>query len=805
MGRYGRRLLVALAGLAAAVLGDWGTPPASAQLLGTGSRFELSDAVSLNEVDGAVRAHLQRVRAFLADGQWDEAVETLRQLMDDSGDRLIAITDRRYIPLREYCQVQLASLPPEALELYRGRVDPQARKWYEEAVARRDAALLRQIVERHFASRWGDDALFTLGEMELEQGDPAAARACWEPLIEAPPVAIPAELYNKVRGTLADGSDQAQWLDHWYRLEETGGNPVYLLHRGEGPSDEESARLVRFWKSHGLPFTRLAYPETELPLADIRARLVLASVLEGSRARAERELAAFTHIHADAKGRMGGKQVNYAKYLGDQLAASAEWTAPVVGADWPTFGGGTTRNNVLPWTIDVGGLKWRLPLDKVTVTDNTVPLSFGFRPRRVAEDNNALLSYHPLVVGDKLLLNNQDQVFVFNTTTGRGYWPTSGDRPEGEIYVDKREQFDRQHSRFSTLGVPRYTLTVDGDRLYARMGLPVTSVTADAPPRGNAGYLLCLDLAAQGRVQWKAQPEDDKWAFEGTPLADGDNVYVAMRRSDVRPQGHVACFDAQTGEMRWRRFVCAAETPAHGQVDECTHNLLTLHRGTLYYNTNLGGIAALDAGTGHVRWLSLYRRAEGGDLNRPAGHLYRDLTPCVYHAGRIYAAPADTECVLALDADTGELVWDSRHPDDAVHVLGVSGDKLVLSGDRLWMIEIESGRAVLMWPDENNPSPKGHGRGILLGDYVYWPTREQIHVFSVSARRAVQQPIDLVQRGATGGNLLVTDGCLLVAGAADLFAVSQYGTFRHGQQERELTGRPAASPLAATATNDLSD
>ena len=47
--------------------------------------IELSSAVTLDEADSSVRAHLERVKAYVADHQWDEAVETLRQLMEDHG------------------------------------------------------------------------------------------------------------------------------------------------------------------------------------------------------------------------------------------------------------------------------------------------------------------------------------------------------------------------------------------------------------------------------------------------------------------------------------------------------------------------------------------------------------------------------------------------------------------------------------------------------------------------------------------------------------------------------------------------
>ena len=54
------------------------------------------------------------MKALLADRQWDEAVEILRQLAESSEGKLLGVTSRRYVSLREWCQMQLAALPPEA-------------------------------------------------------------------------------------------------------------------------------------------------------------------------------------------------------------------------------------------------------------------------------------------------------------------------------------------------------------------------------------------------------------------------------------------------------------------------------------------------------------------------------------------------------------------------------------------------------------------------------------------------------------------------------------------------------------------
>ena len=134
-----------------------------------------------------VLAQLERVRAYLADRQWDEAVNTLQKVMETSEGKLLEVTPHRWVNLGDYCQLQLAKLPPEALKLYRGRIDPMARKWYKEGVASRDRKLLCNVVEQAFASRWGDKALLALGEMALEAGDYDAARWHWERIIPTQP------------------------------------------------------------------------------------------------------------------------------------------------------------------------------------------------------------------------------------------------------------------------------------------------------------------------------------------------------------------------------------------------------------------------------------------------------------------------------------------------------------------------------------------------------------------------------------------------------------------------------------------
>ena len=75
------------------------------------SRFELSDAVEVPQADADTRARLEQAKAFAADRQWDEAIETYRQVMESDLGRVIAASDRRYVSVREFCHTLIAALP----------------------------------------------------------------------------------------------------------------------------------------------------------------------------------------------------------------------------------------------------------------------------------------------------------------------------------------------------------------------------------------------------------------------------------------------------------------------------------------------------------------------------------------------------------------------------------------------------------------------------------------------------------------------------------------------------------------------
>ena len=751
-------LFVSLALSSRAVFAQFFAPP----------RIELTDAIRVDEPAPLVRTQLERVRRNIAEKQWDEAIEGLRQLMENHGERLVRL-DSRFISLRELAHRELVKLPAEGLELYRGRVDPQAEQWYDEGVKNRDATLLKRVVEEFFASSFADDALLALGEMALERGECQRARELWErisPKLRAP-----------------DGLPL--WLTQRSRPSESSEPPATT----ENAAAEAEKPAAAAW---------LAYPDTSIPLADVRARLILASLYEGSMERARTEYRSFIALHKDASGRLAGREGPYREILGALVEGAGQWPQPTAKETATMFGGNARRNFVAPGEFALRSLAWSLVWPRKG-SGGDASSALGLSQTRAFEDALSI-SYHPIVAGELVIFCDRDRVYVYNLRNGRPAWQQASENAvPGQVYP--REGKQTAASSSAAMGVPRFTATVHESYLFVRLGSQVTSWPETGIDPNHQSTLVILDLAQQGKLISELSPENDRWSFEGPPVCEGARFYIAMRYNDVRPQAHVACYEivpttgiagtVYTPHLRWRRMICSAESPARASAPEITHNMLTLVDGALYLNTNLGAVASLSADDGHIRWLSAYARSANSD--NPA-HLFRDLNPCVYYRGTLYVAPTDSPHVFAFDAMTGLVRW-ATVPSalaDVVHLLGVVEGNLIASGKQIWWLDAETGKIVTTFPpamEVGQAQPRG--RGLLKGDAVIWPTRDRLYVFNQrqsasndanSLPAMPREPIRLADYDdkISGGNLVAAGEYTLLATADKLWA---FGPKERGKEE----------------------
>lgn len=506
----------------------------------------LASDVQLEKIPNEAHTHLERAAALLSEGQFVEATEILMSLTDEYGDRLIAQPSldggdfQRYVPLRRHVHWRLATLPSEqraALAIYRERVDGLASQWYESARANRDTALLVRVVEEFFLSTVGDDALWLLGELALDAGHYNAARRYWESLHPALRAAFTLEDKRWHVGVpIWMVADQAERLARWDQVQER----------------LSETNVTVPW---------LVYPDTDKSLADIRARLILVSVLEGASQRAKYELQILQRTAPKAVGVLAGRSVNYVDALSELLVESDRWPVPPAAKDWATFAGSYTRQHVAAgitefhpqpsWRRQIKGRRDPLAFDL------QVEREFGVPDSRAGESSASRLPLIPAVHKDTFFVADGDRVRAFSISTGASASPVAED---GEIYPLAAPPPGR--SIFSgRLGTPRFTLSIADHCVFARLGSPVTMrVARNSNAQQSApGYLVGIDVRTH-KLVFRADPEDGSWSFDGTPVAGAGQVYVVVRHSSVTPELHVACFNLSSQELQWRTLVCATQT-----------------------------------------------------------------------------------------------------------------------------------------------------------------------------------------------------------------------------------------------------
>lgn len=672
--------------------------------------------------------------------QWSEAIDIYQRVIDRHGEKVVKLPNGEpgadadsgfvlYADGRRYCHRRIAAMPPEARELYRQRIDPLAERWYRQGASNREPALLRRVVDQAFCSGWGDDALDLLGDLAFQDGRFGEALAAYSQLVAARP-----------------------------------DDPLALVH------PDPSVDLARVAAKKWLCLAAMEHPPGPA------------------------DLEAFARRYPDARGSLAARRGLYAAILAESVATDHLALPGLPDGRWPTFAGSPRRTRIAPGPIDVGQIQWRVELEKVTTSSVT---RFGMRGAvPTTQRPESLLAFHPIVLGDQVLICDGSKVVAYNL----------GDRPSGSEGGEPRpvapawkhdpDDGSRIPQAARPYGsIPRFTLTAVGDRIYARMGS--SHITHTMTRRGGFGSIdvgvssiAALDWSTQGKLLWEVKSTlldlplrqgglgARSISFEGTPVADARNVYVAVTDRNQQMMLYVACFDADTGEKRWIRYVGTAMPeiePWQGGFNapmpwgnsgpgDYRHRLLSLEGSSLYYLTNQGAVIALDAETGATRWVATYPRH---DASRFGQGSERDLNPAVVDDGRVMVAPSDADAIFAFDAASGRLLWKTEAIADDVklsHVLGVARGRLVVTGDRVLLFDVKDGKLKGVWPDSANKSLEGYGRGLLAGDLIYWPTKTEIQVLDQRTGLRSAPPIKLHETyHMDGGHLAAGDGYLIVA------------------------------------------
>ncbi|MCH8840421.1 MAG: PQQ-binding-like beta-propeller repeat protein [Planctomycetes bacterium] len=407
-----------------------------------------------------------------------------------------------------------------------------------------------------------------------------------------------------------------------------------LLALGElalGRGEYQAART--HWQAIRGGLSGLTYPDSDINPADLEARLALVSIRAGQWERAAGQLVRFTSSHPDARGRLAGRNVVYAAQLAQLLKQARQWPTPGPQRDWPTAGGGFARTHAARTDA-------RLELQPLW--------SHAFA---AAEKNEP--SVFPIVAGELVVYQDAAGVHALHLATGQ------------QAFHSDSATFRSPRSPRT----PRFTLTAHENQVFGTE---------------SSGALWAVDLDRDGALSFRGRPGDSDAVFSGAPVVDGTHLLLETRTSDRSARAGIACFDLATGKPVWRRWLCRANLPA----GEIATNLLTASPGVVYACTNLGAIAAVRTDDGQILWLRTYSRTNFSAAEKVS---YRACSPCVYQRGMLFALPADSRQLLALDAATGEILWSRSALQSTAQLVGVTEDRLVLASGGLHLLDPNTG------------------------------------------------------------------------------------------------------------------
>jgi alcohol dehydrogenase (cytochrome c) len=216
--------------------------------------------------------------------------------------------------------------------------------------------------------------------------------------------------------------------------------------------------------------------------------------------------------------------------------------------------------------------------------------------------NTDRLEVTPIVIDGTMFVTAANDAFALDAQTGRVVWHYSRAITEGLI---------DDASRHINRGV-----AVWHNRVYMET---------------DNAHLLCLD-ARSGNLLWDVPYADwnKNYGATSAPLIVKDKVLVGTSGGDDGVRGFVAAYEATTGKLAWRFWTI----PAPGEFgSESWPKDMYLHGGG---TTWMPG--TYDPELNLVFWTTSNPAPDFEGSVRPGDDLY-------------------TDCVLALDADTGKLKW----------------------------------------------------------------------------------------------------------------------------------------------------
>ncbi len=565
----------------------------------------------------------------------------------------------------------------------------------------------------------------------------------------------------------------------------------------------EAAYLLGIhYRDQGEAWTAAAYlsylPESARPQFEPRSALSRADVWQRADVWDAAEIA-LNELRQQQNLRIAGHVVPELEADMSPLEWWSKWVSPTeqklpfAAHDWLHYAGSSTRNRQVRSGIPLLEPEWSvsvsLPLEAKILAE--------IRQQYAEHDLAPVLTSHPLVIGDRMLVRTATRLVAANVKTGAVEWMVRLDaevetmltqavdaKPDDPIREQLRESLevrlfdDLTHGTFSSDG--RLVFGIEG--LSFDRGSNESTMTVQ--PNGtrflDPGWskthnrLTAYDVNT-GKLVWELgridKASDQEMFFLGTPLVMGSRLHViGIVSGSVR----LMELDGPTGRVVHVLELMEVEENQVLDSDRQRAGLSpSFADGVLICPISASETFALDLVSNEVLWA--YRRnftevdpnqarlraAQGGKAQLPAVsrrsmRQWLDGSAAIAD-GKVVFAPAGTDRIYCMALRSGALLWEQAALD-GLFVGGIVQGKVLLVGNaQVRALLLESGEPA--WPQAvplrqgNAPS----GRGYFTDSHYYLPLAD-----GGVAKIEIATGVGLgTAHGETAGNLVAHQDAIL--------------------------------------------
>lgn len=452
----------------------------------------------------------------------------------------------------------------------------------------------------------------------------------------------------------------------------------------------------------------------------------------------------------------GREQSAMSRY--DVILDGATEITPSWSGSWPQFGGSADHEPQVEGYEGPLSQSLRVPLDFDALDPYSLTRSHRYLMSRYLPDPEELYPpFHPVVNESIAYVHDGLRLEAINLINGKRKWYHEAE-PNPVAVPHPRMIFGSAMAE----GVVYAALETE---VFARtLAYKLTPIKLPMPQR----KLRAFD-AETGDVLWShAAPDEDdpatldfleRASASTPPVSWRENLYVGVSYFEGKIHSYVCCFDRRTGKLKWRTLVCTGQQELNmfgNQFMEYVASPMIIDDGMLYFTTNLGLVAAIEARTGLLHWINDYPIIP---LPHPQ-HFHprtRELSwyanPPYIHEGTLLTTPLDSDALLAFDTATGDLDWThprrTRNGWDSIFSLGVVDGNLILAGDEVLALDLET-QDIAWRTNFDVPHERAEGLGVIADNRIYCPTRFGLYEIDAATGARKSTPVPWESSDAAG-------------------------------------------------------